>query len=518
MIAVTGQAQSVASKTKIFISYSRKDMTFVDRLEPALKARGFEPLIDRSDIYAFENWWKRIEALIGRADTIVFVLSPEAVKSDVALKEVVYAASLNKRFAPIVCEQVEDAAIPEALRELNFVFFDDQAQFETNVDALAEALRTDIGWIRRHTEFGEAARRWEESARPGGLLLRPPILDQAEAWITFRPDGATPPTSVTQIFITESRKAELATKRRNRALRGGLYAAFIGVILGLVGWINQARIYAQWRWWAVTIPYAKAQIRPYVLSLGREQALKPGDSFKECASNCPLMIVVPAGSFIMGSPPSEVGHKPREEPEHNVTIAKPFAVSQFVLTFADWDACATYGDCDAHISDGGWGHGLNPVVDVSWDDAKLYVSWFSRMTGKSYRLLPEAEYEYVARAGIETAYPWGDEIGKNNANCNGCGSNWDNRQTAPVGSFAPNRFNLYDVVGNSWEWVEDCMHDNYEGAPADGPSWSDGGNCSNHVARSGSWSNTPDFARLASRVPRASDVRNSNLGFRVGRT
>jgi hypothetical protein len=125
MIAVTGQAQSVASKTKIFISYSRNDMTFVDRLEPALKARGFEPLIDRSDIYAFENWWKRIEALIGRADTIVFVLSPEAVKSDVALKEVVYAASLNKRFAPIVCEQVEDAAIPEALRELNFVFFDD---------------------------------------------------------------------------------------------------------------------------------------------------------------------------------------------------------------------------------------------------------------------------------------------------------------------------------------------------------------------------------------------------------
>jgi formylglycine-generating enzyme required for sulfatase activity len=140
------------------------------------------------------------------------------------------------------------------------------------------------------------------------------------------------------------------------------------------------------------------------------------------------------------------------------------------------------------------------------------------MTGKSYRLLTEAEYEYVARAGIETAYPWGDEIGKNNANCNGCGSNWDNRQTAPVGSFAPNRFNLYDVVGNSWEWVEDCMHDNYEGAPADGSSWSDGGNCSNHVARSGSWSNTPDFARLASRVPRASDVRNSNLGFRVGRT
>jgi hypothetical protein len=181
-------------KAKVFISYSRKDMAFANKLEAALKARGFVVLIDRQEIYAFEDWWKRIEALIGGADTLVFVLSPNAVKSDVALKEVTHAASLNKRFAPIVWQPVEDRAVPEALRRLNFIFFNDLAQFEASADKLAEALQTDIGWIRRHTEFGEAARRWIEGGRAGGLLLRPPALDQAEAWMAFRPSSAPSPT------------------------------------------------------------------------------------------------------------------------------------------------------------------------------------------------------------------------------------------------------------------------------------------------------------------------------------
>ena len=122
MAADAAHAPDQPPKAKIFISYSRKDMAFADRLESALKARGFEVLIDREEIYAFEDWWKRIEALIGRSDTVVFVLSPDAVKSDVALKEVAHAASLNKRFAPIVCRGVEDGVVPDALRRLNFFF------------------------------------------------------------------------------------------------------------------------------------------------------------------------------------------------------------------------------------------------------------------------------------------------------------------------------------------------------------------------------------------------------------
>src|SRR5579864_1892096 len=124
MAADAEQASGAEPKAKIFISYSRKDMAFVDRLEPALKARGFEALIDRTEIYAFEDWWKRIEVLITKADTVVFVLSPDAVASEVALKEVAFAASLNKRFAPIVVHRVPDQAVPEALRRLNFIFFD----------------------------------------------------------------------------------------------------------------------------------------------------------------------------------------------------------------------------------------------------------------------------------------------------------------------------------------------------------------------------------------------------------
>ena len=231
MAAASEHTQSADPKAKIFISYSRKDMAFADRLEAALKARGFEPLIDRTEIYAFEDWWKRIEGLIGKADTIVFVLSPDAVASDVALKEVAYAASLNKRFAPIVCQRVADGAIPDALRRLNFIFFDDAARFEASADRLAEALATDIGWVRQHTEFGEAARRWSAGGRPGGFLLRSPVLEEAERWIASRPRGAPEPTAETQAFVAASRRG---TTRRRNLLTGSL-AAGLTVALVLAG-------------------------------------------------------------------------------------------------------------------------------------------------------------------------------------------------------------------------------------------------------------------------------------------
>jgi hypothetical protein len=210
------------SKAKVFISYSRKDMAFADRLDEALKARGFEPLIDRTDIYAFEEWWRRIEDLIARADTIVFVLSPDALKpSSVALKEVTFAASLNKRFAPVLFRSVEDKSVPEELGKLNFIFFDNAARFEKSADQLAEALNTDISWIRQHTEFGEAARRWATAKGSSGVLLRSPVLEQAERWIAARPSSAPTPTQETQAFIRQSRQA--ATRRRN-ILTGSLAA------------------------------------------------------------------------------------------------------------------------------------------------------------------------------------------------------------------------------------------------------------------------------------------------------
>ena len=233
MVADGGHADDAGPKARVFISYSRKDMAFADRLEAALKARGFETLIDRTEIYAFEDWWTRIEALIRRADTVVFVLSSDSVASDVALDEVTYAASLNKRFAPIVCRQVDDSAVPEPLRRLHFIFFDgpEPDRFEASADRLVEALQTDIGWIRQHTEFGELARRWSSAGRPGGLLLRSPALEEAERWIVSRPPGAPSPTEETQSLVAESRRG--ATRRRN-ILTGGLAAGLL-VALALAG-------------------------------------------------------------------------------------------------------------------------------------------------------------------------------------------------------------------------------------------------------------------------------------------
>jgi formylglycine-generating enzyme required for sulfatase activity len=249
----------------------------------------------------------------------------------------------------------------------------------------------------------------------------------------------------------------------------------------------------------------------------QEQTLKPKDIFKDCA-NCPELVVVPAGSFTMGSPASEPGRSTEEGPQHMVTIARPFAVSRFEVTFDEWDACVADGGCNGYKpSDEGWGRGRRPVINVSWDDAQAYVTWLSKKTGKPYRLLSGAEYEYAMRAGTQTIYPWGNTIGTNNANCHACGSRWDAKQTAPVGSFAPNGFGLYDMVGNVREWTEDCYHETYNGAPPDGSAWIEGGNCYHRVVRGGSFLLAPAFLRSASRYWFASDYRLRYLGFRVAR-
>jgi formylglycine-generating enzyme required for sulfatase activity len=166
-----------------------------------------------------------------------------------------------------------------------------------------------------------------------------------------------------------------------------------------------------------------------------------------------------------------------------------------------------------------WGRVTRPAINVSWEDAQEYVASLSRRTGKTYRLLSEAEWEYAARAGSDDrAYTWGDDIGKGNANCAGCGGEWDGLQrTAPVGSFPANAFGLRDMHGNVWEWVEDCYQDNYYGAPSDGTARSSD-NCSSRVLRGGSWFSFPLDLRSANRGRENPNGRRSSLGFRVART
>jgi formylglycine-generating enzyme required for sulfatase activity len=207
-----------------------------------------------------------------------------------------------------------------------------------------------------------------------------------------------------------------------------------------------------------------------------------------------------------------------------VTISKPFAVSKYELTFAEWDACIVGGGCGGfRPADADWGRGRQPAINIDWDDAQAYVAWLSQVTGKTYRLLSEAEYEYVARAGTTTAYPWGDDIepnGRAMAVCKSCGSKWDNRQTAPVGSFSPNKFGLYDIAGNVYEWTEDCVHGDYNAAPTDGSAWltANSGDCTFRILRGGAWDSTPDQLRSAHRLRSFTFQRNGYAGFRVART
>ena len=231
----------------------------------------------------------------------------------------------------------------------------------------------------------------------------------------------------------------------------------------------------------------------------------------------PEMVTIPAGRFRMGCV-SGRQCEDWEMPVHEVTISEAFAVSKYEVTFADWDACVLDGGCGGYRPDDeGWGRGTRPVIHVSREDAQSYVSWLSSRTGERYRLLTEAQWEYVARAGSSTAYSWGNGIGSNRANCDGCGSQWNSRQSAPVGSFEANAFGVHDMHGNVWEWVEDCWNGSYEGAPADGSAWQTG-NCNLRVLRGGSWDFNPRSLRSADRGGDATGVRDENVGFRVART
>ena len=238
-----------------------------------------------------------------------------------------------------------------------------------------------------------------------------------------------------------------------------------------------------------------------------------GDVFRDCPS-CPEMVMIPAGTFRMGSPESEEGHGRDERPQHQVTL-RSFALGATEVTFDEWDACVRGGGCDSRRpSDQGWGRGARPVINVSWDDAQAYVSWLSAETRRSYRLPSESEWEYAARAGTTTPFHTGTAISTDQANYRG---GRYRERTTPVRTFAPNAFGLYDVHGNVWEWVADCPSFTYRGAPDDGTAWIPGGRCPSRVLRGGSWADPPPSLRSANRLGSAVGVRSFTAGFRVAR-
>ena len=287
-----------------------------------------------------------------------------------------------------------------------------------------------------------------------------------------------------------------------------------------------------------------------------------GDVFRDCAA-CPEMVVIPAGTFMMGSPASEAGRYDDEGPRHQVTLGS-FALGRYEVTRAEY---AAFVSATGHDVSGGchvldynaddrlyeWPHdenaswrspgfsqgGDHPVVCVNWRDAQAFVDWLSRETGERYRLPSESEWEYAARAGTSTRRWWGDEAGAQQCEyANGGDATYEQEvlrrfvdadwgvaectdgsaRTAPVGSFSPNDFGLHDVLGNVWEWVEDCWHNDYSGAPSDGTAWERGGNCGRRVLRGSSWLGYSRTLRSAARYRYATGARLGGAGFRVSRT
>jgi formylglycine-generating enzyme required for sulfatase activity len=259
-----------------------------------------------------------------------------------------------------------------------------------------------------------------------------------------------------------------------------------------------------------------------------KRCLKLKDSFRDCP-DCPEMVVVPAGQFTMGSPESERDHYDMEGPQHDVTVGKALAVGHFAVTRGEFatfvqetnhptDNCVTFENgrieerADRSFRNPGFTQDdRHPVVCVNWDDAKAFVVWLSKKTGKPYRLLSEAEREYVTRAGTTTRYSFGNDeralfrygnVGDQTAKKSIKGAEkWPIADcddgyayTAPVGQFAPNQFGIHDAHGNVWDWTEDCWHKNYQGAPTDGSAWMSG-NCSERVVRGGAWGYTPEYLR-----------------------
>jgi formylglycine-generating enzyme required for sulfatase activity len=251
-----------------------------------------------------------------------------------------------------------------------------------------------------------------------------------------------------------------------------------------------------------------------------------GRVFRDCPV-CPEMVVLPAGEFTMGSPESEKGRNKDEGPQRKVTFAQPFAVGKFEVTFAQWDACVAEGGCAHKPGDETWGRGRRPVINVSWDDARQFVGWLAKKTGKPYRLPTEAEWEYAARGVTKASdahapFSTGATINYKQANYD-ANFKYGNapqglyrQKTLDVGSLPRNAFGLHDMHGNVWEWVEDCYKDSYAGAPTDGTAVASSA-CSLRILRGGSWNYYPQLLRSAYRYATAGGIRVEYAGFRVAR-
>ena len=320
-------------------------------------------------------------------------------------------------------------------------------------------------------------------------------------------------------YLAAAEKAERRSRGQRRRLQTLASVAVIGLSLGGAAYLNRDAL--------GTFIDQKLKYEQYVKSAEALAEFSDGASFRDCleqTNNCPTMVILPEGRFLMGSSEDNPNSGGDEYPQHEVAVSR-FAVSAYEITVQEFAACSIAGGCSVSVNDEQViSNGTHPMVNISWHDAKEYVAWLSEMTGEEYRLLSEAEWEYAAR-GVTTTiepsteYGWGDEHPvceqgvKNSAVFSRCSDSG----TKPVGFSAANAFGLYDMHGNVWEWTEDCWNGSYAGAPKDGSAWLSG-ECDLRVLRGGSWDFNPQDLRSALRQENNTTNRGIYFGFRIART
>jgi formylglycine-generating enzyme required for sulfatase activity len=500
------------SQPDVFLSYAREDEARARELATALGQRGFSVFWDR-EVPPGQTWHSYIGEALANAKCVVVAWSSHSVASQWVIEEASEGKDRNV-LVPILFETVLPPLGFRAIQAASLIDWRPgrrSAAFEGLLGAIQRIIGGQAGSgtaakvelsAPSHPVSSQPAPKLKPFVRPTTPSLASseprakPVRPQASAW---------------------SHRTVLATLVAFVAMAGAGGAA-------VYWWRTQpeptppsSMTEAETSTPAPGSPDPAAEAEAVVEppSLAPSETAGPREEMRDCPE-CPDMVLVPAGEFLMGSPPGQPGRDNNEGPQHKVTIMEPLWVGKDEVTFAQWDACVAAGGCNNKSDDAGWGRGSRPVINVSWNDANEYVDWLSKKTGEKYRLLSEAEWEYVARAGTTTAYWWGDEVGRGNANCDGCGSKWDNTKTAPVGSFGANDFGLYDTAGNVWEWVEDCWNNSYSGAPTDGSPWLQG-SCSRRILRGGSWYIVPWRVRSANRGRNIPDYRLPDFGFRVAR-
>ena len=535
--------------TKIIISYRRSDSdVFAGRVRDRLAGNFGEDsvFIDVDSIPFGKDFRVHIQEALAKADAVLVVVGPRwlgagrgghsRIKDDTDPVRIEVETALSKGIPtiPILVGQTnmpKPEQLPESLRSFAFInaapvdtgrdFHRDLSRVIATINTILERPTDADNEHRIHEEEAEKQRDEEPRLRNEAEVKR-----RAEEEALPRLQPVEPRSTGRQSILTPVILSLIGV-----AITGAIIlSAFVFTPLTSISPpkpVAPAPVPVLPKSPAVTptpAPFAPTPGANSVLSLEAEQALKPKDTFKECG-NCPEMIVVPAGSFTMGSPANEPERGADEGPQHRVIFAGQFAVGKFALTFDEWDACSADGGCNGHNpSDQGWGRGRQPVINLSWDDTKAYVAWLSKKTGKTYRLLSEAEQEYVTRAGTTTPFWWGHSISTTQANYDGSHTYGNDLKgefrgrTVPVDMFEPNRWGLYQVHGNVWDWTEDCYHPSYQGAPADGSAWTSS-DCSHHVVRGGSWHAYPGELRSASRNNGIFPTNGPDvLGFRVART